>query len=463
MTSSTPSKRNIVIVGGGFAGTTLARALHERLPDGYEMLLISEESYTTFNPMLPEAVGASVFPEQVIVPIRAMLSKTHGRFIMGVVTAVDPQRKVLTCNTLAGISTIPYAHLVLAFGNRARLDLLPGMMEHSLPLKTVGASMQIRNKVLRCMARIELEARPVVRQKFGHFVVIGGGFSGVEVAGALVDCLHSIRRFFKGVQAEDLKVTLLHSGDYLLPELSPKLGEAALVSLLERGVDVRLRVAATSIHEDRLELISGESLSTSTVISTIGTQPNKLVERLVEHLGIKTDRGRIVTEADLSLPGQHQLWAMGDCALIPNAWNQQPAPPTAQFAVREARHLANNLVARIKGEATLPFRCKPVGMMAAVGHLKGVALVMGIHLTGLPAWLLWRGYYLSQMPTLGRKLRIFGEWVWGMFFPHDITHFRFTKSSEMQSLEQSLLPLEIQEELVAQVEMVAVPEAVHAG
>jgi NADH dehydrogenase len=453
MNSLGSGKRNIVIVGGGFAGTTLARALHGRLPDGYEMLLISEESYTTFNPMLPEAVGASVFPEQVIVPIRAMLSKTHGRFIMGVVTAVDAQRKTLTCNTLAGIVEIPYEHLVLAFGNRARLDMLPGMMEHSLPLKTAGDSMQIRNKVLRCLARIELETKPAVRQKFGHFVIIGGGFSGVEVAGALVDCLHSIKRFFKGVNTDDLKVTLLHSGDHLLPELSPKLGAAALMSLRERGVDVRLKTCASVILEDGVVLSSGENLCTSTVISTIGTQPNKLVERLVEHLGIHTDRGRIVTEADLSLPGQYQLWAMGDCALIPNAWDRQFAPPTAQFAVREAKHLANNIVAHIKGQPTWPFHCKPVGMMAAVGHLKGVALVMGIHFTGLPAWLLWRGYYLSQMPTMGRKLRIFGEWLWGMFFPHDITHFRFTKSSEMQSLEQSLLPLEIQQELLPKATM----------
>jgi NADH dehydrogenase len=166
---------------------------------------------------------------------------------------------------------------VLAFGNRARLDMLPGMMEHSLPLKTAGDSMQIRNKVLRCMARIELETKPLVRQKFGHFVVIGGGFSGVEVAGALVDCLHSIKRFFKGVNTDDLKVTLLHSGDHLLPDLSPKLGEAALMSLRERSVDVRLKTHASVILEDGVVLSSGENLCTSTAISSIGTQPNKLV------------------------------------------------------------------------------------------------------------------------------------------------------------------------------------------
>lgn len=434
--------RSIVIVGGGFAGTTLARRLSRNLPDGYELVLVSEESYTTFHPMLPEAVGASVFPEQIIVPIRAMLSKTDGRFVMGVVTGVDAQRQTITCNTLAGVSEIPYEHLVLAFGNRARLDLLPGMAAHSLPLKTAGDSMQIRNKVLRCMARIELETDPAVRKKFGHFVIIGGGFSGVEVAGALIDCLASIRRFFKRVQADDLKVTVLQSGDRLLPELSAKLGEAALVSLRERGVDVRLNIGAKEICEDHVQLAGGECLITSTVISTIGSQTNKLVERLSQCVNLKIERGRIVTQPDLSIEGQPAIWAMGDCALIPNAFDNKPAPPTAQFAVREARHLADNLIARLNHQPTTAFSCRSAGMMAAIGHLNGVAEVMGISFTGLPAWLMWRSYYLSQMPTMGRKLRIFVEWIWGMFFPHDITHFRFTLSSQMETLEQSLLPVE---------------------
>src|SRR5437762_2228498 len=143
--------RTIVIIGGGFAGTTLARELDGKLPPEWELVLISEESYTTFNPMLPEALGASVFPEQVVAPIRQMLSR--GRFIMGRVTAVDPAAKVLTCTTLAGETRVAYGHLVLAFGNRARLDLIPGSAEHALPLKTVGDAMHIRNIVLRSEER----------------------------------------------------------------------------------------------------------------------------------------------------------------------------------------------------------------------------------------------------------------------------------------------------------------------
>src|SRR6266511_1550912 len=184
--------RNIVVIGGGFAGTTLARELDGRLPAGWQLLLISEESYTTFNPLLPEALGASIFPEQVVAPIRQMLKR--GRFVMGRVTAIDPAAKALTCTTLAGETRLAYEHLVLAFGNRARLDLIPGLAAHALPLKTVGDAMHIRNIVLRRIARIELEDDPAIRRRLGHFVVIGGGFSGVETAGELVDCLAGVRR-----------------------------------------------------------------------------------------------------------------------------------------------------------------------------------------------------------------------------------------------------------------------------
>ena len=187
----TEASRSIVIVGGGFAGTTLARRLERRLPPGHDVVLVSEESYTTFNPMLAEVVGAAVFPEHVVAPIRQMLRTS--RFIMGRVVDVDWQRRVLVAGTLAGRQEIAFAHLVLAFGARANLDLVPGLAEHALPLKLIGDAMFIRNRVLQRVARIELESDPVVRRRLGHFVVIGGGFSGVEVAGQLADFLRGVR------------------------------------------------------------------------------------------------------------------------------------------------------------------------------------------------------------------------------------------------------------------------------
>ena len=419
--------KNIVIVGGGFAGTTLARSLEQQLPRGYRVVLVSEESYTTFNPMLAEVVGASVFPEHVVAPIRQMLrTGTSSQFIMGRVTGVDVDRRRLQANTLAGAQDIAYEHLVFAFGTRANLDLVPGLAQHALPLKLVGDAMYIRNRVLQRVARIELETDPQARLRLGHFIVIGGGFSGVEVAGALADFLRGATRYYPRVKAHELKVTVIEYGDRLLLELPESLGLAAARSMQSRRIAVRLKSRAAQVDADGVMLAGGEYIPGATVICTIGTKPNPLVERL----SVPKQRGRIETAPDLSVVGSSQVWAIGDCALVRNGTTQQFAPPTAQFAVAQARALAHNIVARIEGRATQEFSHESKGMMATTGHMKGVAQLFGLRLHGLPAWLLWRAYYLLLMPTLGRKVRIWLEWTWSMFFAADITHLRFTRTSE---------------------------------
>jgi len=414
----------IVIVGGGFAGANLTRLLQRRAKFA-DVTLVSEESYTTFNPMLAEVVGATVFPEHVVAPLRATVG--DARFIMGTVGSVDFREKRLQCDTLKGNVELQYDHLVLAFGNRARIDLIAGMVEHAVVLKTVGDAMHIRNVVLRRLAQIELESDPALRKCLGHFVVVGGGFSGVEVAGAIADSLREIRRYYPRVAVDELKVTLLQSVDRLLVELPPSLGRAAERSLVKRGVEVMTMTGASAITARDVQLNDGRVISAATTICTIGTTPNALTARLQP---LEMERGRIACRPDLSVAGADGVWAVGDCALIRNG-GQGLAPPTAQFAIAEARHLAKNLVARCRGRATRPFNYTARGMMATVGHLKGVARIFGVRLSGLPAWMLWRAYYLSQMPTFGRKVRIFVEWSWGMFFPPDITHFRFTRSHEL--------------------------------
>jgi NADH dehydrogenase len=422
-------ERNIVIVGGGFAGTTAAREIQRRLPAGHRVVLVSEESYTTFNPLLPEAVGASIFPEHVVAPLREVLDTTMGsRFVMGRVTAVDFDARRVTCTTLAGDVALPFAHLVLAFGNRPRTDLLPGMEAHALPLKTIGDALEIRNTVLRRLARMELETDAEARRSLGRFVIIGGGFSGVEVAGELIDYLHGARRWYPRVAMEDVAVTVLQDIDRLLPELPAALGAAAHRSLASRGVEVRLGARAAEILATGVRLEDGTLLSAATVVCTIGTRPNPLVDAL----GLVTERGRLVVEPDFSVRDRQGVWAVGDCARVVNAFDGRVSPPTAQFAVRQARRLAANLVASVAGARTEPFRYRPRGALAGLGHLNGVAEVFGVRLSGLPAWLLWRAYYLSQMPTLGRRVRIFVEWTWGMFFPTDVTHLRFTRSRDVE-------------------------------
>ena len=420
--------KTVVVVGGGFAGVRVAGDLIARgIPD-CEILLISEESYTTYNPMLPEAVGAAVFPEHVVAPLREVVGiRKRGRFVMGRMLGLDAARQCITCRTLAGERTFNYDHLVLALGVRARLDLMPGMVEHALPLKTVGDAMHIRNTVLRRLSMIELQDDLARRASLGHFVILGGGFSGVEVAGALVDCLRCMVRYYRLVKPRELRVTLLQGADRLLPEMHPALGKAALASLRKRGVDVRLNTRASEIRSDGVILADGTPLASEMVIGTIGTRPNALLESL----GLPLDKGRLKVTSELHVEGSAMIWAVGDCARVWDGDATLPHPATAQVAVQQGRHLASNIAATLSGTPLEPFRYHHRGSMAAIGHLNGVAEVKGLPFHGFAAWLVWRAYYLMQMPTGSRKLRIFFEWVWGMVFPTDITHLRFTRSRDV--------------------------------
>ncbi len=253
--------QRIVIIGGGLGGAALTRDLQKRA-DRFDVTLLSEESYTTFNPMLAEVVGATVFREQVIAPLRETVAKA--RFVMARAIGIDFTGKRVHCATLKDDMHLDYDQIVLAYGNRARIDLIPGMSEHALVLKTVGDAMHIRNLILRQLARIELETDDSLRQRLGHFVVIGGGFSGVETAGAIMDCVRGINHSYPRVRAHELQVTLLHALDNLLPELLPALGRAALRSLLARGVYVMTNTSAVEISATQVSLDRGGTLMSTT-------------------------------------------------------------------------------------------------------------------------------------------------------------------------------------------------------
>lgn len=419
--------KRIVIVGGGFAGATVTKQLVGKLPAGWETVLVSEESYTTFNPMLPEVVGANIFPEHVVAPLREMIgTQRAGRFIMGKVASVDRASKTMVLATLAGEMSLSYDQLVIAVGNRARLDLIPGMAEHAMPVKTVGDALHIRNVVLRRLAQMELETDADKRRRLGHFVVIGGGFSGVEVAGAIIDYIKGVRKYYRHVGADELQVTLLQNIDRLLPELPESLGAAALGILQSHGAKILLKSSAAEVREEGVVLADGTVLASANVIGTIGTRPNALLEAT----DLALDRGRLRVNPSMQTVDDPNIWAIGDCALLINGFDGQPCPPTAQFAVRQAKVLARNLIATVEGRPPVNFSYSPRGSMAAIGHLNGVAQVFGMRFTGLLAWFIWRAYYLAQMPTFGRKLRIYIEWTWGMLFPPDITHLRFTRSED---------------------------------
>jgi len=418
--------KNLVIIGGGFAGARLAQALERTLPAEWQITLLSRDNFITYNPLLAEVVGASLLPGHVVAPLRQMVRRT--RVYMVQVTGIDLAERVV--HYLGeGEGVLRFDQLVLACGQGANLDIVKGMGRYGLPLKTLGDSLFLRNRAIVRLEQAELQPDAEMRRWLTSFVVIGGGFSGVEVAGGLADFLRASRRFYGCTATDNVRVHLVHSTDRLLPELSPSLGRFTERKLKEQGVDVRLNARAVRVDDRGIVLGDGEIISAGTVICTIGTAPNPLVAELP----VPKARGRIAVAADMSVPGFEGLWAIGDCAAVPNARGGSLSPPTAQFADRQARALAANIARKLRGEVTRPFSYRPLGQLSAIGHNKAVAEIFGLRVAGFVAWLLWRGVYLLKIPTLGRKVRLFLEWNWAMFFPPDISHLGFARTRRLST------------------------------
>jgi NADH dehydrogenase len=417
--------KNLVIVGGGFAGVTLAQQLENKLPRGWQLTLVSQENFITFNPLLPEVVGASVLPGHVIAPHRQMIRGS--RVCMAQVTEIDYQAKVV--HYLGeGSGMLEYDQLVLACGVNANLDLVKGMSQHALPLKTLGDALFLRNRIVSRLEQAELQPDPVARRWLTTFVVIGGGFSGVETAGVLTDFLRASLKYYPRIKRDDIRVVLLHGQNRLLPELSASLGEFAGRKMRMHGLDVRLEARAARIDDRAVTLASGEIIPAGTVICTIGTMPNSLVT----DSPLPKEKARIKVNADMSVPEFEGVWAIGDCAAVPNELDGKISPPTAQFADRQGRQLAANIAAKLRGAPTRAFSFKPVGQLSTIGHNKAVAEMFGVKLSGFVAWLLWRGVYLLKIPTFSRKSRLFLEWNWAMFFPPDISHLSYRRTRRAQ-------------------------------
>lgn len=421
------AKKNLVIIGGGFAGVTLARKLEKTLPEEWDIFLLSKTNFITFNPLLPEVIGASVLPSHVQAPYRLILERTRIRMV--VVDRIDYQAKCIHYHNDRQ-AHLAFDQLVFCAGVQANTKMLPGLNQYTLPLKTVGDALQIRNQIVERLEQATIHPDQERRKQLTTFVVLGGGFSGVETAGELEDFLKSAQRYYKNVERADCRIILIHGTDRLLPELSPKLSEITYKNFQKRGIEILLNERASTIEDEKVILKSGEVIEGATIICTIGTTPHVFVEDEV----LPTQRGKIVSRADMSVDtgaaGLEGIWAIGDCALVPNAKSGELCPPTAQFADRQAKVLAKNIVAKLTGKKTQVFSYKPQGMLASIGHNKAVAEIFGLHFSGLIGFMLWRGVYLLKVPTLARKVRLFLEWNWAMFFPPDIAHLGFKRSGE---------------------------------
>jgi|HubBroStandDraft_5_1064220.scaffolds.fasta_scaffold15324_2 NADH dehydrogenase len=434
---ATLPKKHIVILGGGFAGMQTATSLEDEFHTnpGVSFSLISETNALLFTPMLAEVAGSNLEPSHISTPLRSSLHRTQ--FTRASVASVDLQRRRVILKTdpidMTGADSaqpdpgetheIAYDHLVFALGSVSNYLGMADLEKYSFDFKSLLDAIRIRNHVIEMFEKADREADPIRRKALLTFVIAGGGFAGVELAGALNDFAHGILADYPRLPPADLSVILVHSHDTILPELSESLGRYALKRMAERGVIFRLKVRLLDAKPGKVILSDGE-LAAETLVWTAGVAPSPVVKALDLP---KNKRGALTVDETLAIPGHDGLWALGDCAAVFDAKSKNAVPPTAQFALREAAVLAKNIRAQIEGRPLKPFHFNSLGSLCVIGHQTACAELTvpfsrnrAMQFSGLLAWAMWRFIYLAKLPGLEQKIRVLTDWTVELFFPPDI-------------------------------------------
>ena len=423
-----PVKKRIVILGGGFAGMKTAESLEEqfRTDASVSITLVNETNALLFTPMLAEVAGSSLEPSHISTPLRSSLPRTE--FIRGTVEGIDFENRHVVINGGAANGTearheISYHQLILALGAVSNYLGMANVEKFAFNFKTLLDAIRIRNRVIEMFECADAESDPARRRAHLTFVIAGGGFAGVELAGALNDFGRGILCDYPNCKPDDLSVILVHSRDRILPELSESLGRYAQKRMEARGVVFRLNTRLSDVNPGVVILRDGE-IRAETLVWTAGTAPNPLLKSLPVE---RDKRGAVIVEKTLAVKGYPGVWALGDCAAVIDARTDKPCPPTAQFALREAATLAHNIQAELVGRPLAPFHFDSLGALCVVGHQTACAELTvpfvrdkSMRFSGLLAWAMWRGIYLGKLPGLERKIRVLMDWTVELFFPRDV-------------------------------------------
>jgi NADH dehydrogenase len=425
------NKTKILILGGGFGGVYTALRLDKTLARraDVEVTLVSSDNFLLFTPMLHEVASGDLNPSDIVNPIRRMLKRVQ--FVQADVRSIDLAAKRVHCTRgLRPVSLdLDYDHLVLALGSETNFFGLQGVAENAVTLKTLGDAALLRARILAILEMASPEPDASVRKRMLTFVVAGAGFAGVETIGAINDLVHEALRYYPQLAPREARVVLIHPGEVVLPELGEPLGRYAQQKLAGRGVEIRPGTKVTSYIDSLVAVSSGEAVPAATLVWTAGVTPNPVIAQLP----CKKEKGRIMVDEFLQVPGFPGLWAIGDCAAVPDTNTGGPQPPTAQHALRQARHAAKNIETVLAGRQKKPFRFSTIGQLASIGHRHGVANILGMNFSGFAAWLLWRCVYLLKLPRLAKKTRVALSWSLEMIFSKDLEQMLTLRDVELIS------------------------------
>jgi NADH dehydrogenase len=393
------------VLGGGFAGAYVARELGSR-----GATIVSRENFMLYTPLLPEAASGTLEPRHCVVPLRAMCP--HSELILGRATAIDTQARTTTIETDEGTQTVEWRELVLALGAVPRTLPVPGLSEHALSFKSLADAINLRNTVLHQLEAADAALDEEERARRLTFVFVGAGYAGVEALAELSDLAEDALRFYPRLRPTRRRWVLVDAAPRILPEIPPPLGDYAAAELRRRDVEIHVGTTLESVSPAEAMLGDGTRIPTNTVVWTAGVAPNPLLREWSLPLD---EKGRVEVDELLRVPGHEHVWALGDCARVPNARSDGPDPPTCQHALRQARRLARNLTGPPR-----PYGYRMLGQVATLGRHKGIAEVLGVRLRGFLGWWVTRSYHLYQLPLAQRKLRVVVDWTVSLFFRRDI-------------------------------------------
>lgn len=419
--------KQILILGGGFAGVKCARRLRTLLSESeYNIVLFNRENHMVFHPLLAEVASAAVQPKDVGAPLRQLLNNVQCR--TEDILNIDLDNSLVEYEAHDGKRRqMNYDQVVIACGNSPNMALVPGMDEHAFGLKTIGDALALQAHIMQQLEKAEVCDDLDRKRWYLSFIVVGGGFSGVEVAGEINDLLHKSLRFFNNIKPDDISVAIIHSRDQILPEVSQSLRVRAKEKMEQAGVKIHLNAYASRATPDGIALKDGRILSGATTVCTIGTSVLPIVDRL----NVQKKYNRIAAQSDMTVPGYKNAWAIGDCAAIVNALDNQLCPTVAQFAERQGVQVADNILRSIEGKPTKPFSFKMQGQLCSIGGRNAIAEISGLHISGFIGWFIWRGVYLMKLPSISQKIKVGLEWGCDLIFPRTLAHLRADPSKRV--------------------------------
>jgi NADH dehydrogenase len=418
--ASNQAKR-VLILGSGFGGLYTALHLEKKLrrEAAVEITLVNRENFFLFTPMLHEVAAGDLDLTHIVNPVRKLLRRTH--FFNGNIRSINlKERRVVVAHADDNHDhELFYDYLVLALGSVTNFYNLPGLAENALTMKSLSDAIRLRGRLIKNLEEADFECSSEDRSRLLTVVVAGGGFAGVETIASVNDFVREAIEFYPKLTEKELRIVLIEATDVILPELGPELGAYARKKLARRGVQFLMNTAVKSVSNDEVNLSDGTSLKTNLLVWTAGVSPNPLLEML----DCSKERGRLVTNEFLEVEDFPGVWALGDCAAVPDPASGKSCPPTAQHAIRQGKVVAENIFAAINGGQGRQFEFKTIGALASIGKRTGVARIMGVNFSGFVAWWLWRTIYLSKLPRFEKKVRVALDWFLDLLFSKDLVQF----------------------------------------